>query len=109
MSYTIGNATVCYSDVFQITLKHARIYLKTLSDIEKRLQRMESVEGRPLTFGDEVNRFARAIGAEGLIFWTGTHSHYREDEYREITLGEIPSHVNYIVSKLFSKEKENAA
>lgn len=102
-------ASIGYDNQNFVELMHVRTMSDTLKRVEKNLERMKESEGLPVNFGQEVNRFARSIGAEGLIFWEGQSSSYREDSYREITLGEIPSHVNYLVNKLYKEEKKNMA
>jgi hypothetical protein len=55
----------CYE---RITLQDAKKAIDTLSPIEKRIAKMQSEEGEAKSYGQWLNRVARAIGAKTVFF-----------------------------------------
>jgi hypothetical protein len=85
---------VAYWDIHEAESKRAALMAKTLKMIEKKFSYYNTKEGDRLDIGVEVNRFCRAIGAEGLIEWTETISNYDDCPYRKWNLAQIPNVVN---------------
>jgi len=77
-----------YRDIFSVDMPRAQSMAKTLAAIERRMSKMYDLEGSPKSYGQFVNRVARAIGAagiqergrEGMMTWTLGESVYPVDQ-----------------------------
>jgi hypothetical protein len=102
-------ASFSYWKPLEIELRTSRIMAKTLSLISKRMQKMSHDEGYPATFGEQVTRFARAIGARRIIFWHGTESNYDKDTWHNEWIENMALAINRHGNEWLNKQKESAA
>jgi hypothetical protein len=58
---------VCYERVIRLELQHAELMTKTLKALHRKMETLRNLEGQPADFGQFVNRFARALGAKGVV------------------------------------------
>src|SRR5262245_11096572 len=60
-----------YQEPYAVDLRQAEGMYKTLTTIEKRLEKLAEKYGRPTTFGQYLARVADAIGADCFLFING--------------------------------------
>lgn len=58
-------------DPFRVEASDARRIVKTFDAIERRMTKLETTVGRPVTFGQYVARVAHAIGATAIVWPRG--------------------------------------
>lgn len=97
-----------YRDVYSVDLRRAKLMAQTLRALDTKLERMKSVEGYAQNFGQYVNRVARAIGAQGLLFWEGKSTNYNMDTYRTTRLPDIPYRVEQEIAEFHEKYPKQA-
>lgn len=66
MSYVYG-MEIEYRDVFSASVRDLERMLKAIKGVHRKMERMQEREGRPLTFGQFCNQFARSVGAVFMI------------------------------------------
>lgn len=87
----------CAYQFYRTDLKAAKTASRVLGRIERALEKMNEVEGRPKTFGQYVNRVARILKAEGGV------SHLESPWYW--TLGDIPEALDGEIAKALKGEQ----
>jgi hypothetical protein len=94
-----------YRNAYSVDLRRAKQMLKTLAAVDKTMEKMRTQEGNPQTFGQFVNRFARAIGASYLIVWDPSHKSffYSERTYKSWKLADIPFTVDRMIAEFHGK------
>lgn len=93
-----------YHNVYSVDIRRSKQMFKTLTAVAKTMEKMRNQEGNPQTFGQYVNRFARAIGASYLIVWDDSHkSFYSERTYKMWGLADIPYIVDRIIAEFHDK------
>lgn len=94
---------VRYRNVFELDVRGLEARLHTLKRIDKRLDKMRDTEGYAQDFGQMVNRFARAVGADHLVVFSGQGWSYDKHENRKVNLGDIADQVRSINAALYPK------
>jgi hypothetical protein len=75
----------CYD---RINMRDAKKAYETLAPIEKRMAKMNDIEGYPKSYGQWLNRVARAIGAK-TVFFKRSKAVWNGSQYVGITNGDI--------------------
>lgn len=57
-----------YRGHYEVTLATAELMVKTLRTLERKLERAQETDGEPKSLSQWVLRFARAAGAEGVLY-----------------------------------------
>jgi len=64
----------------KLSLDDLSIYSKTLRTIERKINNLNSKEGRTKTFGEDVARLATAVGAKAFYFLPHNNRSYRRND-----------------------------
>lgn len=72
---------VSYRDIFEVTLDGARRMAKNLGAIERKLEQARETDGEPKSLSQWVLRFARAVGAEGVLYAKDGKLHPSSNRY----------------------------
>lgn len=67
---------VIYTDPYCLDVHKVQAMAKTLTAIDRKMQRMASVEGHAADYGTALNRFARAIGAKRIYVKRPCNQHW---------------------------------
>ncbi len=66
-SQTVGGGSVRAKDIYSIEEYHVKMLLKSMSAINRKLEKMYHDEGNALSFGQLVLRFAKTISAKQVV------------------------------------------
>lgn len=73
---------VSYGDVYNVSLRRAKAMVKTLSNVERKLEKLEARFGRPRDLLSYLGRVGDALGV-GTYGWAVTRGNfYADGEYR---------------------------
>jgi hypothetical protein len=111
LAHSIGNTSydrtpieynqLNYHRLYSVELEQAKRMVKTLESIGNKLEKVQKAEGSSANFGQYVLRFARAIGAKGVVVEIENTKRYNgwstEYDYRQYTGGDMVWHINSVV------------
>jgi hypothetical protein len=91
-----------YTNVHAVDTAKAKRMAKTLTTIERRMDKLRETQGRPKTFGQFVAHVAKAIGAATLVIVPESqHSwDWRQKDRRFENFPAAIDHIDYVVNKL---------
>jgi hypothetical protein len=98
---------VSYRDVYKVGLSDAKGMYQTLTTVEKRMAAISEQFGRPLSYGQYLLHFARAIGATRFVFRQDNRpyaSSYADQDIRITELATGADSVDYLVKKWIAGE-----
>lgn len=91
--------TVTYENPMHVGLSRAEQMTKTLRRIEAKLDKVSASQGRPLSLGQWVLRFANALGAVGVLYTS------LDNVLCEATNGNVVSTIDWQVSQQYKWAK----
>lgn len=89
---------------FSLELNEAVKCVKTLSRIEKGLNRLTEKRGYAKSFGEYVARVAEVLGAKVVVFPKERRRSYDADDHRYRSLGDARSHIEHLEEQWKLKE-----
>ena len=94
--------TVAYDDGRHMTLYECQKAVKALAPIERKLQRYTDLEGAPQSFGQWINRVARAVGAEFIIL-RDAYRPRRNGTLRVYSIGDAVREIDQSATELIER------
>lgn len=91
--------TVTYENPMHVGLSRAEQMTKTLRKIEAKLDKVSASQGRPLSLGQWVLRFANALGAVGVLYTS------LDNVLCEATNGNVVSTVDWQIGQAYKWAK----
>lgn len=93
---------VRYKDVYTLDRRNAPAFAKTLTTIDKRLDKLTDKFGNASTFGAYLARVAAAIGATQIVFAVDANKHgssYRDNKHNIVSLRDGAYRVDRMVDE----------
>ena len=95
---------IAFSSYRSLDLNEAKIAVKTLEPIQRKLTKMYDTEGKAASFGAYVNRVARAIGAVKVIVATDKATRIATGNvWREVSVGDAVLTVDRMAANLIAE------
>jgi hypothetical protein len=104
---------VRYRNIFAVDVTMANKMVKTLTKLNRGLQRIDTKRGSPSSFGDYVGRVAEVIGATKILHRvpgqrTSSWPSYSEVQFTAMDIGNGVDYVNHMVQMWQRRQPEMA-
>lgn len=91
---------VSYGDVYNVSLRRAKAMVKTLSSVERKLEKLEAKYGRPYDLLAYLGRVGDALGVRTYGWAVTRGTFYSDGDYRWGSLDSVRYHIDTALNNI---------